>query len=88
MSLALLQDCLLDVGDWKKSSKFKLNPDKREVLLFVTKLHRKEFMKHFPAKLLDHEITPTDSVEISESVSLHFEFQKTHIIGLSLLSHS
>ena len=60
MSLALLQDCLLDVGDWMRSSRFKLNPDKTEVLLFETKLHRKEFMKHFPAKLLDYEITPTD----------------------------
>ena len=51
MSLALLQDCLFDVGDWMRSSKLKLNPDKTEVLLFETKLHRKEFMKHFPAKL-------------------------------------
>ena len=43
MSLALLQDCLLDVGDWMKSSKLKLNPDKTEVLLFGTKLHRNFF---------------------------------------------
>ena len=61
MSLALLQDCLLHVGDWMRRSKLKLNPDKTEVLLFGTKLHRKEFIKHFPAKLLDQEITPTDS---------------------------
>ena len=61
MSLALLQDCLLDVGDWMRSSKLKLNPDKTEVLLFGTKLPRKEFMKHFPAKLLHKKITPTDS---------------------------
>ena len=61
MLLALLQDCLLDVCDWMRSSKLKLNPDKTEVLLFGTKLHRKEFMKHFPAKVLDQEITPTDS---------------------------
>ena len=61
MSLALLQDCLLHVGDWMRRSKLKLNPDKTEVLLFGTKLQRKEFMKHFPAKLLDQEITPTDS---------------------------
>ena len=60
MSLALLQDCLLDVGDWMRSSKLKLNPDKTEVLLFGTKLHRKEFMKHFHTKLLNHEMTPTD----------------------------
>ena len=60
MSLALLQDCLLDVGDWMRSRKLKLNPDKTEVLLFGTKLHRKEFMKHFPTKLINHEITPTD----------------------------
>ena len=61
MSLALLQDCLLDIGDWMRSSKLKANPDKTEVLLFGTKLHRKEFIKHFLAKLLDQEITPTDS---------------------------
>ena len=61
MSLALLQDCLLDVCDWMRSSKLKLSPDKTEVLLFGTKLHRKEFMKHFPAIVLDHEITPSDS---------------------------
>ena len=62
MALALLlQDCLLDVGDRMRSSKLKLSPDKTEVLLFGTKLNRKEFMKHFPAKLLDLEITPTDS---------------------------
>ena len=39
MSLALFQDCLLDVCDWMRSSKLKLNPDKTEVLLFGTKLH-------------------------------------------------
>ena len=61
MSLALLQDCLLDVGDCMRSSKLNLNPDKTEVLLFGTNSHRKEFMKHFPAKLLDQDITPTDS---------------------------
>ena len=44
-----------------RSSKLKLNPDKTEVLLLGTKLHRKEFMKHFPAKLLNQGITPTDS---------------------------
>ena len=67
-SLALLHDCLLDVGDWMRSSKLKLNSDKTEVLLFGTKLHRKEFLKHFPAKLLDQEITPTDSARNLEVV--------------------
>ena len=61
MSLALLQHCLFDVGHWMRSSKLKLNPDKTELLLFGTKLHRKKIMKHFPAKLLDQEIRPTDS---------------------------
>ena len=37
-----------------------LSKSEREVSLFGTKLHRKEFMKHSPAKLLDQEITPTD----------------------------
>ena len=63
MSLALLQDYLLDVGDWMRSSKLKLNPNKTGVLLFGTKLHQKKILKHFPAKLLDREITPTDSAQ-------------------------
>ena len=67
MSLSLLQDCLFDVGDWMRSSKLKFNPDKTEVLLFATNLHRKKFMKNSPAKLLDHEITPTTQLEILES---------------------
>ena len=50
MALSLLLDCLLDVGDWMRNSKLKLNPDKTEVLLLGTKLHRKEFMKHFSEK--------------------------------------
>ena len=50
MALSLLLDCLLDVGDWMRNSKLKLNPDKTEVLLLETKLHRKEFMKHFSEK--------------------------------------
>ena len=37
MSLSLLPDCLLDVGEWMRSSKPKL---KTEVLLLRTKLHR------------------------------------------------
>ena len=57
---------MLDVRDWMRSSK--LNSDKTEVLLFGTKLHRKEFMKHFPAKLLDHEITPADTARNLEVV--------------------
>ena len=61
MSLSLLQDCLLDVRDWMISSKLKLNPDKTEVLLFGTKLQREKCMQHFPAKLFDQEITPTNS---------------------------
>ena len=52
VSLALLQDCLLDVGDWMISSKLKLNPDKTEVLLFGTKLHLRIY-ETFPCKLLD-----------------------------------
>ena len=41
MSLSLLQDCLLDVGDCMRSSILKLNLYKTEVLLFGTKLHQK-----------------------------------------------
>ena len=66
MSLALLQDCLLDVGDWMRSSKLKLNPEKTEVLLFGIKLHRKEFIKHFPEKNIGSR-NNTNRLEIMES---------------------
>ena len=52
MSLALLQDCLLDVGYWMRSSKLKLNPDKTEVLLFGTKVHRKKIYETFTRKII------------------------------------
>ena len=60
MSLSLFQDCLLDVDDWMRSSKLKINPDKTEVSMFGTTLQRNYFMYHFNSKLLDHEITPAD----------------------------
>ena len=59
-----------------RSSKLKLNPDKTEVLLFGTNLHRKEFMKHFPAKLLDHEIKPTESARNLRMFDGRLNFKK------------
>ena len=50
MSLSLLQDCLLDIGDRMRSSKLKVNSD----------LEQNYIEKHFPPKLLGHKITPTD----------------------------
>ena len=53
--------CWTYVGDWMRSSRLKLNPDKTEVSLFGINYIKKNY-ETFPAKLLDQEITPTDSV--------------------------
>ena len=60
MSLSLVQQCLQDVSDWMIASKLKLNPDKTEFILIGTKA-RDKFKKYFPTKLLDRDVTPTDS---------------------------
>ena len=61
MSLSLVQQCLQDVSDWMIASKLKLNPDKTEFLLIGTKSQQDKFKKYFPTKLLDQDVTPTDS---------------------------
>ena len=66
MSLSLVQQCLQDVSDWMIASKLKLNPDKTE-LLIGTRAQRDKFRKYFPTKLLDQDLTPTDSTFIFRS---------------------
>ena len=70
MSLSLVQQCLQDVSDWMIASKLKLNPDKTEFILIGTKA-REKFKKYFPTKLLDQDVTPTDSAR-----NLGVEFDK------------
>ena len=61
-SMSSLSDCLTDISLWKKSSKLKLNSDKTEFIIIGTKQQRHKPFNHFPLKLLDNDICPSDSV--------------------------
>ena len=61
-SISSLSDCLTDISLWMKSSKLKLNSDKTEFIVIDTKQQRHKLSTHFPVKLLDNDITPSDSV--------------------------
>ena len=61
-SISSLSDCLTDISLWMKSSKLKLNSDKTEFIIIGTKQQRHKLSTHFPVKLLDNDITPSDSV--------------------------
>ena len=71
MSLSLVQQCLQDVSDWMIASQLKLNPDKTEFILIGTKAQRDKSKKYFTTKLLDQDVTPTDSAQ-----NLGVEFDK------------
>ena len=43
-------------------NKLKLNPDKIEFIVFVTKGHRNNLSKHFPVHILDEPFQLADSV--------------------------
>ena len=45
-----------------KSSKLKLNSNKTEFNIIGTKQLRHKLSNHFPVKLLDNDISPSDSV--------------------------
>ena len=64
MSLSPVQQCLQDVSDW-------MNPDKTEFILIGTKAQRDKFKKYFPTKLVDQDVTPTDTAR-----NLGVEFDK------------
>ena len=61
-SISSLSDCLTDISLWMKSSKLKLNSDKTEFIIIGTKQQRHKLSNHFAVKLLDNDITPSDSV--------------------------
>ena len=61
-SISSLSDCLTDISLWMKSSKHKLNSDKTEFIIIGTKQQRHKLCNHFPVKLLDNDISPSDSV--------------------------
>ena len=82
MSLSMVQQCFQDVSDWMIASKLKLNPDKTEFILLGTKSPRDKFKKYFLTKLLDQDVTPTDSVRnLGVKFDKDFNFKK-HIVGL------
>ena len=60
--ISSLSDCLTDISLWMKSSKLKLNSDKTEFIIIGTKQQRQKLSNHFPVKLLDNDISPSDSV--------------------------
>ena len=55
-------DCLTDISLWMKSSKLNLKSDKTEFIIIGTKQQRHKLSNHFPVKLLDNDICPSDSV--------------------------
>ena len=61
-SISSLSDCLTDISLWMKSSKLKLNSNKTEFIIIGTKQQRRKLSNHFPVKLLDNDISPSDSV--------------------------
>ena len=61
-SISSLSDCLTDISLWMKSSKRKLNSNKTEFIIIGTKQQRHKLSNHFPVKLLDNDISPSDSV--------------------------
>ena len=61
-SISSLSDCLTDISLWMKSSKLTLNADKTEFIIVGTKQRRHKRSNHFPVKLLDNDICPSDSV--------------------------
>ena len=75
-SISSLSDCLTDISLWMKSCTLKLNSDKTEFIMFGTKQQRHKLYTNFPVKLLDNDITPSDSVRnlgviFDRDVSLH-----------------
>ena len=59
------------------ASKLKLNPDKTEFILIGTKAQRDNFKKYFPTKLLDQDVTSTDSARnLGVEFDKYFNFKK------------
>ena len=61
-SISSLSDCLTDISLWMKSSKLKLNSNNTGFIIIGTKRQRHKLFNHFPVKLLDNDISPSDSV--------------------------
>ena len=61
-TISSLSDCLTDISLLMKSSKLKQNSDKTEFIIIGTKQQRHKLSNHLPVKLLDNDITLSDSV--------------------------
>ena len=61
-SISSLSDCLTNISIWMTSSKLKLNSDKTEFIIIGRKQQRHKLSNYFPVKLLDDDISPSDSV--------------------------
>ena len=89
-SISSLSDCLTDISLWMKSSKLKLNSDKTEFIIIGTKRQRHKLSNHFPVKLLDNDICPSDSVRnLGVVFDSDFSFHKhvSNIICKSCFYH-
>ena len=77
MPLSLVQQCWQDVSEWMISSKIQLNPDETEFILIGTKSQQKKFKQYFPTKLLDQDVTSTDSARnLGGEFDKDFNFKK------------
>ena len=87
-SIYSLSDSLTDISLWMKSSKLKLNSDKTEFISIGTKQQRHKLSNHFPVKLLDSDITPSDSVRnLGVIFDSDFSFHK-HVSNTVYASHA
>ena len=83
ISLEILTKCLQDVSSWMSSRELKLNPDRTEFVLIVSKVQREIFSKCFPTRLLAQEVTPSPS---ARNLGIIFDIVlnvKSHISGIS-----
>ena len=79
-SIPSLIDCLTDISLWKKSSKHKLSYDNRVYYYWHKKSEQQLHIlsNHFPVKLLDNDISPSDSVRnLGVIFDSDFSFQNT-----------
>ena len=58
-----LNRCLDDVEEWMSTSKFKLNADKTEFILFDSKRQRDKLKVCFPIDILGSPVCHTESVK-------------------------
>ena len=71
----------LEFSIWMIASKLKLNLDKTKFILIGTESQQDKFMKCSPTKLLDQDVTPTDSARnLGVEFGKVFNFKK-HIIS-------